>query len=67
MNTRVLVAAVAAMATTSFAAELQEVASFPNQQVTGVGLRHPEKLSRIWIFHGGARRKSADIDVISLR
>ena len=47
MNTRVLVAAVAAMATTSFAAELKEVASFPNQQVTGVGVS--QRSGRIFV------------------
>jgi hypothetical protein len=47
VKTRVLVAAVAAMAATSFAAELQEVASFPNQQVTGVGVA--QKSGRIFI------------------
>jgi hypothetical protein len=47
MNIRVLVAAVAAMATTTFGAELQEVASFPNQQVTGVGVS--ERSGRIFV------------------
>ena len=47
MNIRVLVAAVAAMATTTFAAELQEVASFPNQQVTGVSVS--QRSGRIFV------------------
>jgi hypothetical protein len=38
MNTRVLVAAFVAVATTSSAAQLQEIARFPNQQLTGVGV-----------------------------
>jgi len=47
MNTRVIVAAFAAIATTSFAAQLQEVASFPKQQVTGVGVS--QKSGRIFV------------------
>jgi hypothetical protein len=47
MNTRVLVAAFMAVATTSSAAQLQEVASFPNQQLTGVGVS--QKSGRIFV------------------
>lgn len=47
MNTRVFVAAFLACIASSFAAELQEVASFPNQQVTGVGVSR--KSGRIFV------------------
>jgi hypothetical protein len=38
MNTRIFVAAFVAVAATTSAAQLQEVARFPNQQVTGVSV-----------------------------
>ena len=38
MNTRLFLAAFVAIATTTSAAQLQQVARFPNQQVTGVGV-----------------------------
>ena len=38
MNTPLFLAAFVAIATTTSAAQLQEVARFPNQQVTGVGV-----------------------------
>ena len=47
INTRVFVAAFVALATTSSAAQLQEVASFPNQQLTGVGVS--QKSGRIFV------------------
>src|SRR5690348_11289647 len=47
MNTRVFVAAFLACAASSFAAQLQEVARFPNQQVTGVGVS--QKSGRVFV------------------
>jgi sugar lactone lactonase YvrE len=47
MNKIILICAILVVATASFAAELQEVASFPNQQVTGVGVS--QKSGRIFV------------------
>ena len=47
MNTRVLVATFVAVATTISAAQLKEVARFPNQQLTGVGVS--QKSGRIFV------------------
>jgi hypothetical protein len=47
MKRRVFLAAFVAVATSSSAAQLQEVASFPNQQVTGVG--GSQKSGRIFV------------------
>jgi sugar lactone lactonase YvrE len=47
MNRRVVLAAFVALATTSPVAQLQGVASFPNQQVTGVGAS--QKSGRIFV------------------
>src|SRR5438046_809261 len=47
MNRRIFTAALLAVAATSFAAQLQEVARFPNQQVTGVGVS--QKSGRVFV------------------
>jgi sugar lactone lactonase YvrE len=47
MNTHLLYVAFLAVATASSAAQLEEVASFPNQQVTGVGVS--QKSGRIFV------------------
>ena len=47
MNPRLFFAAFLAFAWSSLAADLQEVARFPNQQVTGVGIS--EKWGRIFV------------------
>jgi hypothetical protein len=47
MNTRVFLTALVAVSTTSSAAQLQEVARFPNPQVTGVGVS--QKSGRIFV------------------
>jgi sugar lactone lactonase YvrE len=47
MNTFVFLAAIVGVTTTSSAVQLQEVASFPNQQVTGVGVS--QKSGRIFV------------------
>jgi sugar lactone lactonase YvrE len=47
MNTRIVLLACLAVAASGFAAQLEEVASFPNQQVTGVGVS--QKSGRIFV------------------
>jgi len=47
MNRRIFTAALLALAATSSAAQLQEVARFPNQQVTGVGVS--QKSGRVFV------------------
>src|SRR5437763_17220075 len=47
MNRRIFTAALLALAATSFAAQLQEVARFPNQQVTGVAVS--QKSGRVFV------------------
>ena len=47
MNRRIFTAALLALAATSSVAQLQEVARFPNQQVTGVGVS--QKSGRVFV------------------